>query len=456
NLPMFFGKALGQRSFDMASESIAIYQPRDILLVLDLSGSMNDDSELKSIGRFGKDVIMDGLETIYQELDSPEYGDVMEFEPQYITVEGVDPALPSMPKITVEYRYRSVYVTSTKDLSNVVIRGYDDHDTKFDGLSGHAGTFGTGDRIKRVWVKSGPNDSGEGPGYGEPFDFHPDRIRAIIKTALGLDDVEYPYNSGSWNDFIDYGRYDWDNYNAGFHYQFGYANLINYWLERKPAHHQTRDLWKVSAQPITAVKDAVDAFMEYVTLVDTNDRLGLAVYNTSDGEGEVIEVENGTGELVPLIHDTVMEGEGFDKVVEASNRRQAGHYHDYTNIGAGMEAAREMLKTEPDGGAGRVGAFKMIVLMTDGRANWHNGSYSTSAAEHHVISEAYAAADQHLPIVTISLGAGADTGLMQEVADITHSRHFNIPGGQSVDEYRQELIDVFREIADDRPLQLVK
>lgn len=456
NLPMFFGKALGHQAFDVSSEAIAIYQPRDIMLVLDLSGSMNDDSEFKSIGRFGKDAIMDGLHTIYDELDRPRYGDVMEFEPQYITVEGVDPTLPSMPKITVEYRYRSVYVTSTKDISNVVIRAYHGNTTKFDGLSGLTGTFGTGERIERVWVKSGANASGEGPGYGEPFDFHPDRIVSIIKSNLGLDDVEYPYNNASWESFINYCRYDWDNYRAGFHYKFGYANLINYWLERKPHHHETPDLWKVSAQPITAVKDAVDTFMEYITLVDTNDRIGLAIYNASNGEGEVIEVESDTGELLPLIYDSDVDGEGFDKVAEASKQHQASHYHTYTNIGGGMAAARQILKTEDEGGEGRVGAFKMIVLMTDGRANWHDGHYDMSAAEDHVISEAYASADQRLPVVTISLGGGADKQLMQQVADITNSRHFNIPGGQSVGDYRDELIQVFREIADDRPLKLVK
>ena len=33
---------------------------------------------------------------------------------------------------------------------------------------------------------------------------------------------------------------------------------------------------------------------------------------------------------------------------------------------------------------GRLGAFKMIVLMTDGQANWHNGYYDINAARNHV------------------------------------------------------------------------
>jgi hypothetical protein len=66
----------------------------------------------------------------------------------------------------------SVYVTSTKELSNVVLEFADGTHQKFDGLSGYTGTFeGTGDNAEKeivgVWIKSGCNHSGDGPGYGE-------------------------------------------------------------------------------------------------------------------------------------------------------------------------------------------------------------------------------------------------------------------------------------------------
>jgi Flp pilus assembly protein TadG len=66
----------------------------------------------------------------------------------------------------------SVYVTSTKDLSNVVLQfEYGEHQ-KFEPLSGYSGTFaGTGEHaakvITGVWIKSGCYTSGDGPGYGE-------------------------------------------------------------------------------------------------------------------------------------------------------------------------------------------------------------------------------------------------------------------------------------------------
>ena len=45
---------------------------------------------------------------------------------------------------------------------------------------------------------------------------------------------------------------------------------------------------------------------------------------------------------------------------------------------------------------------------------------------------------------------------MQQIADITNGIHFNVPGGDSVVSYENDLLAVFRQIADDRPLILVK
>ncbi|MCG8585119.1 MAG: hypothetical protein MI757_10440, partial [Pirellulales bacterium] len=91
---------------------------------------------------------------------------------------------------------------------------------------------------------------------------------------------------------------------------------------------------------------------------------------------------------------------------------------------------------------------------TDGEANAPYSS--TSASKQYVKDQAEVAAGMRVPIVTISLGAGADKELMDDVAEMTSGIHFNIPGGQSVAEYEEDLKDVFREIAADRPLKLVQ
>ena len=45
DLPLFFGRVLGRDRFQVQSSFIATYKPQDIMLVLDLSASMNNDSE---------------------------------------------------------------------------------------------------------------------------------------------------------------------------------------------------------------------------------------------------------------------------------------------------------------------------------------------------------------------------------------------------------------------------
>ncbi|RMG00177.1 MAG: VWA domain-containing protein [Planctomycetota bacterium] len=435
NAPLFFAKVFGLDTFNVQAESIARFQPRDIVLVLDFSASMNDDSELRRIYEYGESVretIEANLLQIYQELGSPTYGS-LPFEPEYFTQVGQPPTAPNLPQITVTFKDREIYVTSTKDLSNVVIEYTDGSRQKFDGLSGTTGTFrGTGaysnKKIKRCWVKSGANSSGEGPGYGERFEDTTENIMA----AYGLDSVPYPYPSGSWSSYINYVKNGYYIKKAGYRKQYGMMTLINYWLEQKPEYSQTPDLWMVSEQPVKQLKDAVGLFFDFIQEVNTNDRVGLVVYNSED---QTALIEHHLTDNFSLVEDTV-------------THRQAGHYDRYTNIGAGLSDAIDELLANA-----RPGAFKMIVLMTDGRAN---RPYSSSYARSYVLNQAQRAADNHFPIFAISMGLGADHSLMADVAEISEGRHFPITGGATVNDYSDDLIQAFREIADHRPLVLVK
>ncbi|MBT8144734.1 MAG: hypothetical protein KJO55_08535, partial [Gammaproteobacteria bacterium] len=66
----------------------------------------------------------------------------------------------------------SVAVESGKDLSNVVLLFSDGTTQRFEGLDDNDATFAgtdehTGKTLTGVWIKSGCNHSGDGPGYGE-------------------------------------------------------------------------------------------------------------------------------------------------------------------------------------------------------------------------------------------------------------------------------------------------
>jgi hypothetical protein len=430
NMPFFFGKVLGHDTFTITSSATAMFQPRDIMVVLDYSASMNDDSTFGSIGKLSQSVIEGSLQNCWNDLGPPSYGN-LGFTPAWAVAQG-QPENPgaSIPHITVEYRNTAVYVTSTHALTSVKLQ-FSSGGTQTITSSATTGTFqgSSGNQITKVWVKSWGNGSN-----GESFDFS---SNTIFKNALGLNNVTYPYSSGgSWDGYINYCTgSSGQNYDAGYRYKFGGMSLVNYWLDQYPANSQVPDLWKCRAEPEYALKDSMSVFMDLVGSVDTSDRVGLVIYDAANGNAIL---ESGLTN-------------NLSTITNITNQRQAGHYHSYTNIGAGMQLGRQTLES-----TARPNACKLIVLMTDGLANWNNGQYNLSAAAAMISSEAAASAADKYKIFTLALGVNADTATMQSVASVTDGKYYNIPGGANHQSMHTQLKTAFKEIADARPLLIVK
>jgi len=434
-LPLFFAPVIGHDYAEIEVTSIATFQPRDVMLVLDLSGSMNDDSELKSINNLGRDAVESNLEQIYTEMTvagaiGQEIGDHLAFTPAYVQSEGIpeDPG-NDIPHIKVTWKGYSIDVESTMSLNRVKLQYTNGQTKTFSSLSGTTGSFSGSKEIRYCWIRSGQNRYvSDSSGNGEKFSFN----NSDIQAALGLSGVSYPYNSGSWSDYFSYVKSSSNSpSSAGYRYMFGGMTLADYWLNRKTQNSQTGDLWRASAQPVTALKNAVGLFINYLQSVQAEDKVGLSVYNNQH-------------------QDALLEHElsnNLTQILTTTTYRQAGHYDSYTNIGAGMRIAREEMIANA-----RPKAMRMMVLITDGIAN--RSSTGASPAQS-AIDEAYAAKSAKIKIMTISLGANADTGLMQQIADITGGEHFNVPGGQTVAQYTQELQNHFNSIAADRPLKLI-
>jgi hypothetical protein len=438
SLPFFFGRVFGNNQFKIVGQASATYQPRDIMIVLDYSASMNDDSEFTAIPKLGRSEVEANLLEIYGQLGSPVYGN-MTFAPQFATVPGVPQTdAQQIPHVTVQYQGTKVYVTSTKPLIQVRLEFSSGSQNIL--TSGMSGTYqGTGSHsgktITKVYVKSWNNALVLGT-YGEYFNFTSTGIKATLKKGLGLTSVTYPYASGSWDEFITWAisSTEQNHTSGGYRYKFGYMNWIVWMLEDKSAYSQTADLWKVRAEPMAALKSSVGVFMDFIQAVDTQDQVGLAVYNAADGQGK-LELE-----LTP----------DYEPIAENVSTKQAGHYHMYTNIGAGLHQAR--LEIEENA---RPNSARMIVLMTDGVANWFDGPNQEDEAGEYLLEEANACATAMIPVICISLGSAADAEIMQQVANITNGKHYNVPGGASQEDYYDQLYDVFEEIAAARPLRIV-
>lgn len=379
---LFFANVLGIHSADVSVSAMAVFGPRDIVVTLDYSASMSYDSQIRHIPNLGDDgrqEVERSLSRIWQALGSPRYGNM---------------PVPPAPL---------VYVASTSD--------------------------------------------------------------SVIMNTLGLNSVPYPYPQSAymdssyhvrsctrgWSDYFDYvqGQSNARNDNktitdSRYRNRYGLLTLIDYFQAV-----QYRDdpdgiaLWKTTGtaparegeEPMTAIKDAVSLFLDYLEEVPTNDYVALAVYAYRDGKACLEE------ELTDQLN----------RIRTTSSERQAGHYHNQTNIAAGIATARKELQTR-----GRSGAAPLIVLLSDGRANWtDDNTPNEQGARTAALNQARHAARDKIPILTISLGADADLDLMQQIADITGGIHFVVPGGSDVGDYRDQLFEVFMKVAIRRPLKLV-
>lgn len=431
DIPSFFAKVLGVDSFKVQAEAIARYQPRDIALVLDFSGSMSYDSQLRRITDFGESAraaVESTLQQCWTDLGSPKYG-TLTFAPQNVVVTKAwsygTGSNKKSGNVTVTFRNNDVQVSCSGTVSYTkIVLGWSSSNQTITS-SGTSGTFTysssyNGKSLNSVTVYNSTNS------LSVPFD------AATIKSYFGLASVTYPYAVGTWDDWITYVKTSSYIQTAGYRNKFGYMNLMNWWQEVHNSYAETRDLWKVHEQPVATLKDASATFFDFIQQVKTDDRVAFAIYNSPSQTAQIEQ------------HLTT----DLATVLSTIQHRQSGHYDDYTNIGAGIQYGIQELDTN-----GRVGAFKMIVLMTDGNANKPT---SETAARTFCIQQAQAAAAKHYPILTICLGQDADSALLQTVADTTGGKAFIVPGGASVTDYGPALTQVFRDIANARPLQIVK
>jgi hypothetical protein len=150
----------------------------------DVTGTSDELSE----GRVAPDGRTKSMQDEHSE-DETLDGDVEEGD----EMEAPEPAAPAELDCTdgegvvAEFGCESVVTRSCKDLSNVVLEFEDGQRERFEGLSGYSATFsGTGENegkvVVRVWIKSGNNHSGDGPGYGTSFDAPGDACEPEAET----------------------------------------------------------------------------------------------------------------------------------------------------------------------------------------------------------------------------------------------------------------------------------
>lgn len=424
-LPLAFGWAVGRDQVPLQATATAFVEARDMVLVLDFSGSMSDDSELRAIGTFSQADVEAGLDTIFNQLyeSNAVWPDVSPVRPKFTLAFGeIDTA-------------EGTYISS------------DDTNYIFSLL-----------KLDERYPSSHPDWPGQ---LKYPY---PQAGRYSNGTPKGMPS-EYT-SKNLWKGYINYVK----NLGGPYHKKYGYRTLCDYMLQNNRMKWTvSEDLWRTSHYPFHAVKNGASLFLGFLNDLDFGDEVGLvsygtyAVWETSHYDGEV-SLDTSTNPITA----------NYAMIDTIQRRHQAGHYDVYTGMGEGMLKAREMLvgaANDPnDDGYVRYGARPTVILMTDGQANkspggwslpgnfkWKdwtdydgdgNADYTTGDRnKQYAFYEATEAIKRGVTIHTLAVGAGADRDIMRAIAFAGDGVFISVPGGSTVAEMESQMLDAFSQIA---------
>lgn len=446
-LAMTFANVFGVSKKEMWADAVATLIPRDIAVVIDLSGSMNFDSQTMYWNR--NDGGYSNLRDIWAALDGPApsrpYEPGSELETEYASDSGPtygnmdqwgNPLLPGSYSASSDpglvYIRKGQNSSSSTFSSKLSAAGYNNHE-RAALLDGYPNDNSTSRWRNRAGVllglatwRSGKSGStmgsgGDGDNYIEDWEV----------TWAPVPD----FASWRWRDYIDFGngrnyRYGSSSYTQ-FRYRYGLKTLTDFMLRYEPTYNDTNVLWQTPEQPLQAVKDAVQVLTNTIEALDSPDQMSLESFGTTSRHEE------------NLTHDV-------QDISSKLYERQAAHINGNTNIGGGMWRGINELSSSRARGAAR----KVMVVMSDGVANINeSGSYTTSGGGAYALAAADECADRDIIVYAVSVGYGVDRALMQEIANKTNGQEFYASG--SPEEYTEQLEAIFRSLGGKRPVALI-
>lgn len=478
---LVFGKALGLASASIQASAVAMLMPRDIAVVIDLSGSMNDDSEFRHHKDFDSETpgapdrpgVQINLRDIWCSLNGPEPArPYMPGDPDSTEYAGdTGPTWGQMNNWGSDVRLGEYDATTdaglwylksgsnTTDaaiLSQLSARNYKTASSSSPSTMSERDclTKGTKDGsyannfINRTKVilglaewRSGKSNSKYGAGVGGDAD---DKVEDNELTAV----LSYPsgMSGGSWNDYLSYvasSSSEMENTDTNLRYRHGLKTFVNYLLEKRSKNSQTPQLAGAPELPIRSVKDAVQTMIDTIIDLETQDHCSLEVFATT-GQHEIDLTVPGAGEE---LSDLLQE------IPETLYDRQAGHYDNTTCIGCGLEEGVTELTSE----RARSAASKVIILLSDGKPNVSGGG---TTPEGYAIAQAEEAAEMGMTIYTIGVGGDANDGFLEDIAEIGHGEYFfadNAPDPSTgVPQYVEQLQEIFQTLGGRRPVRLIQ
>ena len=419
-LPLAFGWAVGRSQVPLQTSATAFVEARDLVVVLDFSASMNDDSTIAD-SSLSQSQVEASLDAMWSALLT---------------------ANPKWPGASVS-KFKSTGFGQVNSAAGTYVSSTDTN-TVFSTLQ--LGARNADGSAKHPYPQSGRYSSGS------------PKPKVSNSTSDAM-----------WKSYINYTKALSGTYKK----KYGYRTLLSYMQHERNGSVESEDLWRTPHYPFHAIKQGTTLFFEFLTELDFGDEVGIVSY----GAYAVKEWDHHDGEIDIDIRDNPITPD-YATLDEIQRRHQAGHYDDYTGMGDGILKSRELLvgvDGDPDDdGYSRYGARPTMLIMTDGQTNqcpsgWNlpsgfswahwtdydgNGSanYSTTDRnKQYAFWQATKSVDRGITLYTLAVGNDADRNLMQAIAFAGGGIYINVPGGTSVSAMESELTEAFRNIASKMP-----
>jgi hypothetical protein len=494
NAPLFFARVFGRNGFDTSASAVGMANPRDIVFVVDLSGSMNDDSEPAWATYYlTEDLTPQGYPNVANELMQNVYNDF-----GYGAFPGVLQWVGSPLGVAANSSAYANLTSSTGPLtpgsipSSYRISSGDGESTRK--TKAYRWMIDNQIAVVMPGVKPTPSSANSAS-----FSYWSKYLDYVIQSTSVSGRGTLPPNQDS--DRID----GLNNPNSasfpsgsssvprGYRNQIGFRTYVQFMMDFGrnvqpdgatytplstlspdcPRHTEVTDGGTFSfpprEQPTHASRRALIAAIQVIKDrnsnipdLDQRDWVSIVSFDVTDPG--------------PTIHQS-LTGDYDAAMLACTNLQAVGDNQYSTATETGLITANNHLQPSSSGGAGRQHAHKVVVLLTDGMPNlyssnpatissymsanpssdWYTGSNTN--AVNAPIMQAMTMESNGCAVFPVGLGLGTDYGFMDRMArggGTANDSGESPRGSGNPAEYEQRLADIFEEIITSPKSRLVK
>ncbi len=348
--PLFFGRVLGLTGFDGQAQAIAMGNKRDICFVIDLSGSMNDDTvtgygATASYRSSSYPTVYNAMMTqVFTDFNFGSYPGVMKKIGYTVSATSWSNLYSSsgpLTSVSIPTTYRITSSDNTTALRQAKAYKYvvdkeialNMPNAKPTPSSGNASSLAYWtDYIDDVNSNSGQI------GY-----------RSYVTFLMNLGRDETGPKSGA------YGQLSVHSSNCPYHNESTPGGTFSFPASEQPTHSERR----------SAIAGLYEIKVKNSTLSDPSQKDWVSIVT--------FDKNTTPGTITPLIGLT----SNYDSAMSACATMQAVGNNGYsTATETGLIAAYNLIKPQSQGGTGREDAQKIVILLTDGVANLKTSSNS--------------------------------------------------------------------------------